>query len=501
MAKPDYRRPLEPLVSRNDFRERTMLRPTIPSFASARERLPEPILPAFPEWVELYWRAWEMAIAQMQRPALASGLLAPYVSAEAAAALEACETAFTTQYLVYGRRALPALHGLDNFYARQHDDGFICRAISAADGRDLYAPFNPDGSGPNVLAWSEWRTYRQTGDEARLSEVIWPLWAHHLWLRANRTWPDGLYWSTGVSSGMPDQPRLPGGRHHHQHWSWVDATLLAALDTGILGKMAAQLEIEESTAELARERLLLQDLLNNRLWNGEADFYQDRDRDSRFSATKSIAAYWALQDQGLITAKRLELFVQQLSDPERFKTAVRVPSMSVDSEGFAPQEGGWRGAVWPAATYMVLKGLQAIGQSRLAQTIARAQLDQVSAVFQRTDTFWDCYSALDRASADGAQPDAIAQTALTPIATLLEDVLGITCDWPLRRVIWRRYLETDHPYGVRNYPLGPEGTLDLIGDSERVLVNTDVPFTLHIRADGLDLQIPVGAGASEIDLA
>lgn len=498
---PDYRRPPEPLVSRNDFRERTIQRPAIPSFISVRELLPEPILPAFPEWVELYWRAWEMAIAQLQRPPLVAGLPAPYVAAQPGVALVSSETAFTAQFLVYGRRVLPALHGLDNFYARQHDDGFICRAISAADGRDLYAAFDPDGCGPNILAWAEWRVYRRTGDEGRLSEVFWPLWAQHRWLRANRTWPNGLYWSTGVSSGMPNQPRVPGGAHHHQHWSWVDATLLASLDTGILGKMAAQLEIEESTAELASERLLLQDLLNNRLWNSEAMFYQDRDREGRFSAVKSIAAYWSLHDQGLLSAKRHESLVQQLSDPQRFKTDGRVPSMSADSEGFTPQESGWCGAVWSAATYMVLKGLHATGQSRLAQAIARAHLGQVSAVFQRTDTFWQSYSAVEQSSAQGAEPGSIAQTGLAPTAMLLEDVIGIQSDWPLRRVVWRRFLETDQPYGVRNYPLGPEGTLDLVGDADRVLVNTDVPFTLHIRADGLDLQIPVGAGASEIDLA
>jgi hypothetical protein len=175
--------------------------------------------------------------------------------------------------------------------------------------------------------------------------------------------------------------------------------------------------------------------------------------------------------------------------------------MSADSEGFEPQKGGWCGAVWPAATYVVLKGLHTVGLSRLAQAIAQAHLGLINAVFQRTDTFWEAYSAVAQASADGVQPRSIAQTGLAPIAMLLEDVLGIQSDWPLHRVIWRRYLETDQPYGVRNYPLGPEGTVDLIGDSDRVLVNTDVPFTLHIRADGLDLQIPVGAGASEIDLA
>ncbi len=501
MAMPDFRRPADPLVARNEFREATIQRQSIPTFAAIKDRLPEPVLPAHGQWIELYWRAWEMALAQLQRPATSSGLPAPVLESAGAGMIFASDTAYTTQYLVYGRRALPAITLLDNFYARQHSDGFLGRALSTVDGRDLYAPFDPDSSGQDILAWAEWNTYRQTGDENRLNQVIWPLLAHHRWRRANRTWPNGLYWSTGASSGMSNQPRVPDGERHHQHWAWVDATLLAALNAGLLGKMAAQLGVTETTAELATERLALQELINQRMWNNEAAFYQDIDPHGRFSPVKSIAAYWALLDQGLVPAKRLDPFVQHLREPDEFKTAGRVPSMSADSPGFAPPAGDqWRGAVWSAPTYMTTRGLQAVGQSRLAHTIARAHLEQVSAVFRRTDTFWANYASLDVSPGDPAQPNSIAQTGLAPITMLLEQVIGIQVDWPLRRVTWRRHLDLDEPYGVRNYPLGPVDSLDLIGDNDQVQVQTTAPFTLHIRSGQLDLQIPVAAGATEIDL-
>jgi hypothetical protein len=501
MATLDYRRPTDPLVARNEFRERTIQRQTIPSFAAVRDRLPQPQLPTFPHWTELYWRAWEMAVAQMQRPAQGSGLHAPYIESGPSGILIAADAALAAQFLVYGRRVLPGISALDNFYARQHDDGFICRAITTNDGRDLYAPFDPDGSGPNVLAWAEWRCYRQTADEERLNQIIWPLLAHHRWLRANRTWPGGLYWSTGVSSGMANQPRVPGGERHHQHWAWVDATVQAALDTGLLEKMAAQLGITGPVPELAAERLILHELINKQLWNSGTEFYQDVDPNGRFSPVKSIAAYWALLDRGLIPPKRLDAFIQHLREPGEFNTHGRVPSMSADSEGFEPHTGDyWRGAVWSPVTYMVNKGLQAVGQARLAHAIARSHLSQVSAVFRRTDTFWDNYAPHENAAGRPARPESVGQTGVASIAMLLEDVIGIQVDWPLRRVTWERLLDLEEPYGVRNYPLGSQGSFDIIGDSQRVEVQTTVPFTLHIRGRKLDLQIAVAEGTTEIDL-
>ena len=83
---------------------------------------------------------------------------------------------------------------------------------------------------------------------------------------------------------------------------------------------------------------------------------------------------------------------------------------------------------------------------------------------------------------------------------LFEDVIGLWVDWPTRRVVWNRMLDTDRHYGVQNYPLGPEGTLSLMGGRQQITITTDVPFTLTIRDRTLNLQVPVSAGTREIDL-
>jgi hypothetical protein len=411
------------------------------------------------------------------------------------------ESSFVSLYGIYARRAFNFIGALDNFYAHQHDDGFIAREIGLEDGQDLFCPFGPNSTGPNFLAWVEWRNYRATGDNGRLAKVFWPLMALHRWYRANRTWPSGMYWATGESSGMYNQPRVPDSQYHHRHWTWVDANMQAILDCRILEHIASQLEQLEVVQELADERVALIRLVNEHLWDEEAQFYKDVDANGRFSHIKSIGAYWALLDKDIVPPKRLEQILRHLRETWAFKLDHRLPSQSADSEGYNPETGhGFRGGVWPPLNYMVVNGLSNVEQPKLAHRIALNHLGNIWEVYQRTDTFWDNYAPEKPAPGDPAQSDFVGPSGISPISMLLENVIGIRADWPLRRVIWTRLLDTPSAYGVRHYPFGPDGKFDVVGDSEKVVVVTDVPFTLTIQDNGFSMQTAVPTGTSEIDL-
>ena len=150
------------------------------------------------------------------------------------------DSCFMTLFGRYGARAFPFIRTLDNFYAKQHPDGFICREIGRAQGDDRFPRFDPSSTGPNVLAWAEWEHYRNFGDADRLARVFPVLRAYHQWLRAYRTWPDGTYWSTGWGSGMDNQPRVPTGtpysdpERYHGRMTWVDVSLQQLLSARLL---------------------------------------------------------------------------------------------------------------------------------------------------------------------------------------------------------------------------------------------------------------------------
>ena len=496
--------PLDPMVARNPFREQTIAIASPPLYADIKADLPTPILPDHPEWVEMYWRAWGMAWAKLRRPKSGSGLVGSFID-NGDVHLDLWESAFMSQFGLYGRRRFNFMWMLDNFYARQRNDGQIGRLIHTETGASAHTPFDPNGSGPDVLAWAEWRYFRLTGDDGRLSRVFPPLLALHRWFRAHRTWPNGSYWATGVSSGLDNQNRLADSTHHHQHGAWVDATMQATLSCSILTKMAVLLKEEGLAAELTAEHTRLVQYINKSMWNTDDKFYQDVDVNGRFSPVKSIAAYWGLLDKELIPKDRQTPFIQHLREESAFKRPHSIPSISADSPDYQGLTGDrWHGGVWSATNFMVLKGLQAAGKQRLAFAIAQKHLNNIQHVYVPTDTFWEYYAPETAVSGSSngtpARADFIGSTGLSPISILLEDVIGIRVDWPLRRVIWDRYLDTDAVYGIENYPLGQHSSMTLLGNRQKITVTTDVAFTLIIRDDEQNLQTAVSIGTTEISL-
>lgn len=502
MLHTPHPRPLNSLVERNPFRQRPLpdAATPIPPLAQIKEILPEPVLPEHEGWVALYWRAWEILWANLHQPTPESGFVSPYVASADSDYLWLWEAAMLTQPGLYGRRAFDFMGTLDNLYAHQYDDGFICRAINRQSGQDGYFPFDPNSAGPNLLACAEWRYFRLSGDDSRIPHVFWLLLALHEWYRDNRTWPGGGYWATGVSSQMDNQPRVPNSRDHHRHWTWVDATIQAALNCTCLAQMAAHLGEADLAIALKDEHLQLVELINRRLWNEDTQFYQDVSPDGRFSSIKSIGAYWALFDSGLVPEKRLNAFVQPLRENWAFNLPHRIPSISADSEAYNANTGNrWRGGVWPDMNFMALRGLRNVGQHGLAHAIACNHVQQVYQVYQDTGYLWDHYAPEAIAPGEPARKNALT-ACLTPIAMLLEDVIGLGTDWPHRRVYWDRRLDSDQVYGVRRYPLGDDGLLDVEGDRFRVTLTTNTPFTLVIRDAAQHLQTAVSAGSTTLDL-
>jgi hypothetical protein len=502
MSEPSLVGPAEPLAIQNSFRQKIISEQRIPSYLDIKDHLPVPVLPEHPGWVEMYWQAWETAWSNLLSPGPNSGLVAQFIGSPYDNSIHLWNSCFDVSFGLYARCHFDLMGTLDNFYARQHDDGFIARTIDTCDKIDVFYPFDPNSTGPNILAWAEWNYYRKTGDDSRLPKIFGPLMAFHRWFRANRTWRDGSYWATGLSSGMHNQPRVPDSTHHHRHWAWVDSTAQAALNCHLLGKMAAHLGEEGFITELSQEHVRLVRLINASMWNEDSAFYQDIDRDGRFSTVKSIGAYWALLDAEIVPEHRLTPFTGQLRESWAFNLPHRVPSQSADSDGYNAETGNqWRGAVWAPTNYMVVKGLRHRGLDGLAHEIAHNHLRNVEKVFQRTGKFWENYAPETAAPGEPSKPDFVGWIGLTPVAMLLEDVIGLNVDWPQKRIVWDRRLKTSGDWGIRHYPLGEEGCLHLVGNKDRVVVNTDAPFTLEIRESGENILVAVPAGTTEIDLS
>ncbi len=487
--------PVEPLVEKNLFRQRDRAPGRIPDFEDVRARLPIPVLPEDTQWESIYWTAWDLFWRSLKQPADGSGLSAGYNQPKPGRYIEMGRSGLVASLAGYIPGSFSLVEFLDNFYATQQDDGFICREIDPASGKAVHDAYNPNSTGPNLLAWTEWRHFRLTGDKDRVASVFWPLLALHRWSRANRTWRNGLYWTTAYASGLLNQPRVSGSRYHHNHWAWIDASAQAVINCAMLERMASVLGEQEQVNDVTSEREKLVRVINAEMWNEELHFYQDIGPDNGFSDVKSIAAYWTLLNPYLVPKERLIPFVQHLRDAWSFHTENVVPSLSADADAYNGRTGnGWRGAVWPGLTYMVLRGLHANEQTNLAHKLAVNQLEVVRRVYEDTGFFWENYAPEEAVPGDPSEVDNSGTTASAIIPMVLESVLGLAVDWPLRQITWRRLLDRQQSYGVRNLPLGNEGTIDLVGDDESVHVRTDAPITLAIYGDHETIQVAVPAG-------
>jgi hypothetical protein len=459
----------------------------LPTYKSAKSLLPEPIWDGHESAIRCHDKAWQIAFANLRRPTKESGFVARYIDTAFNDNLFMWDSGFIALFTRYGCRAFEFQRTLDNLYAKQHKDGFICREIREKDGSDTHMRFEPSGTGPNVLPWVEWEYFEVFGDTERLARVFPVLFAFHDWMRRYRSWPDGSYWATGWASGMDNQPRLPEGYHeawHHGFMSWADACFQQILSARHLLCMAAVLGRERDAAPLAHEVARLSGYVNDVLWDPKTRFYYDRFGDGALNYVKSIGAYWALLAD-VVPADRLEAFVAHLSDERTFKRPHRVPTLAKDHPAYRADGGYWLGSVWAPTNYMVLRGLTRQGKDDLAYEIARNHLDNVVTVFEKTGTVWENYAPEAAAPGDPAKGDFVGWTGLPPIAVLYEYVLGIRADVPRSRVVWDVRLLERH--GITRLPFGRDGVLDLVCEARRdpkdrpvVRITTSVPVELEL---------------------
>ncbi len=479
-----------PLVEENVYRSMPPEEDTaVPSFEEARPLLPHPFWLDHETAIACYWRSWEIAFSHLLPPTPANGFVSPYLDTAFNGHLFMWDSAFAMQFGLYGSRAFHFQGTLDNFYCKQHPDGFICREIDEEDGADVFERHDPSSTGPNVLPWAEWSYYTRFGDRQRLARVFPALLAYTQWFRTYRTWLDGTYWSSGWGCGMDNIPRMEPGAgfdpaFSHGRMRWIDTTLQAIQADDILCRAARVLGRASGVNGLCQEAAVLRERVNAAMWDEKSAFYYDQYADGRLNKVRHIGAYWALLAEA-VPPERLDRFIAHLDDPAEFNRPHRIPALAHSHPDYDPHGGYWRGGVWAPTNYMVLKGLRASGYGSLAHLIARNHLNNVVRVFEDTDTLWENYAPESANPGDPAKPDFVGWTGLPAIAVLFEEVFGLQPDVPAHTLVWDVRLLDEH--GVKSYPFGAKGTLDLkcyardsVLEKPTIEIRSNVPVKLKV---------------------
>ncbi len=247
-----------------------------PSFESIRERLPQPIWDGHPDELRMYWYAWQLLFSPLwlfppkeANHRAVSNLLGHYTWAGFGSTM-VWDSAFILQFARYADHAYPVVTALDNCYARQHENGFICRESNASNIETwVIWPANPP-----LLPWSEWSVYQVSGDEERLRQVFLPLVKNYEWYMRYQRRADGLYWTRGEQEA-DDSPR--NALLH----SAVSTTAIQAMSAEQLAEMARIVGRPDLAAWFAAEAADLRQLVNDRFWDAEHSLYNDLGPDGK----------------------------------------------------------------------------------------------------------------------------------------------------------------------------------------------------------------------------
>lgn len=485
----------------NKFRSAQMRLEKLPTYAEINKLLPQPIWEGHESTLSCYWKVWEIAFRNLRLPTAENGFVSPYIDTAFNGNLFMWDSCFILMFARYGQRAFNFQQTLDNFYAKQHLDGFICREIRETDGKDTFSRFDPPATGPDVMPWAEWEYYRNIGDKHRLADVFPALLSYHHWYRRYRTWQDGTYWACGWACGMDNQPRLHFNQSGQRleiapllemwdtdHMAWIDACAQAVLSARILVDMAEVLGRNAEVEDLLQEIDVLKKEINTSMWDESTGFYYDRRPDGTCSDVKTIGAFWTLL-AGIVPTNRLNRFITHLEDTREFNRPHRVPSLSADHPEYNPLGDYWRGSIWAPTNYVVLRGLTEIGNHSLAHEIGLNHLKNVVRVYENTGTLWENYAPEQAYQGNVAAKDFVGWTGLPPVAVLFEYVFGLRPDVPANKLIWDVRLTEAH--GVERYPFGETGLLDLhcsarLSSVERPVINahSNTCLTLEILWDG-----------------
>ncbi len=490
-------------VAENEFRRMNSELLDPPSFKNAKDVLPNPFWKGNDDAIGMYWKAWEIGISHVRKPAPGSGFVSSYLDTAYNGNIFMWDSAFITLFARYGSRFFPFQQTLNNFYSLQHLDGFICREIMES-GDDCFHRYDPVSTGPNIIPWSELEYYNHFGDWDRVNQIFPALAAFSRWLRLNRTWRDGSYWTSGWGTGMDNQPRVPKEYnmiYSHGHMVWLDACLQQLMVDKILLKFGFVLERWQEIEDIEDEIGLLTNYIREHLWDEKTGFLYDRFADGSQSSLKSIGAYWALLAD-VLDKPQMDKLVNHLNDPSTFNRKFPVPSLSADNEKYQDDGRYWQGGIWAPTNFMIIKGLQKNGYKKMAFDISKRHHDHILQVFKNTGTFWEYYAPESANPGLLARPDFIGWTGLPPIAVLIEGIFGINCSLPEKTINWEVNLLEEH--GITRYPIGKEGLLSFKcferqseTEQPKIEIESNMDLKLNLAWAGGEKQLNIVVGKNK----
>jgi len=452
------------------------------------DRLPEPVLEKSPRLLRLYWKAWEISLGKTRTPRPGSGFVSDYMDEGFSENIFQWDTCFMVMFGRYAQDVVPGARSFDNFYAKQHADGFIDREIRETDGTDYWGPNHNNSINPPLYSWVEWENYMVNGDAERLKRVYPHLKKYYEWIKEHRRLPSGLYWTTNLASGMDNSPRIyPKGDDSglSYGYSWVDLTAQQALNALYLEKIAKTSGLEQESVAFKEDYDKLKRLVNENFWDSKTGMYYDLNDKGELTRVKTVASFWPML-AGIATPEQAKSLVERhLMNKKEFWRPHPFPTASRDNILYDPNGGYWKGSVWAPTEYMIIRGLENYGYEDFATEAVERHLKNMSDVLMITGTIWENYAPEAASRGNASMGNFVGWSGVGPIAMLIENIIGIRADAPADRLTWR-IRRTDR-HGIKKFHFGDNPRVSLMADPRgkntdpvSITVVSETPFLLTV---------------------
>ncbi len=405
------------------------------------------------DFVDIYNQTWAWIQDFQQKGTVRSKLQPRYFNYGENKSINQFEAIFSTFYLVYSNRILPAAPQLDNFYGKQESSGAIRCEYGTKDGKPIFAKDNSEGVAPPLFSWAEFNMYHKVGNKKRIKEVMPVLEKYYTWLEDTFKQSNGLYSVPPAATMMTNSPRK-GAKYP------VDFNVQQAINALYMAELGDILNDKEISFRYKRHYFSLKTRINNLMWNDEVGLYFDLDKHEEQLTVKTIASFWPLLAE-LPNEARFEKMLAHLKNPDTFGLENPFPTLAADEEEFSDKGMGFRGSVYPPFTFMVIKGLEKYGAYELARECAIRHLyymlDTLHPEGREKGTVWEAYAPRRDGPAqwpgkkDYPRPLFVTYTALSTISLMIENVLGLYVSLPRKTVDW--VVPTLEIMGIENLSL------------------------------------------------
>jgi neutral trehalase len=405
------------------------------------------------DFVDIYDQTWAWSNDFWKKGTKRSKLASRFFEAPSAESIVQFEAIFSTFFLVYSNRIFPVGAQLDNFYGKQEADGAIRCEYSLKDGKPVFRKENPQAVQPPLFAWAEYNIYHKIGNKKRIRDVIPVLERYYEWLDTTFKDETGLYSVPLAATMMVNSPRK-GATYP------LDFNVQQALNALYMAELGDILNDKEISFRFKRHYFSLKTRINNQMWNDEDGIYYDLDKNGNQVKVKTIASFWPLLAE-LPNEARSEALIAHLRNPETFGTENPFPTLAAQESQFSERGTGYRGSVYPPFTFMVIKGLEKYGKFDLARECSIRHLyymlDTLHPEGRERGTVWEAY--LPRKDGPAQWPGKtdfprelfITYTALSTIALMIENIIGLYVSLPRKTVDW--IVPTLEIMGIENLSL------------------------------------------------